>query len=362
MTQLKKRCLIIMREDSTSVRLLPSLSSEFDLELIDDDRLDERDIVSILETPPFAIVLALSLPRYASLRIAELIAINRIHVRLILISGTVAPENVIKDLFDAFLRPPVGSELTALLSQPEWTHAFERRKVTIDTAIQALLRAAVCFWLSGGRHPESFATLVDYQRAIVMDSKHFSILLLASDPSDSARLRLMKEFSEVENELSKKSGFSFTTKYVFSSRPDELTRRFLEERPHIVHFSGHGDSSGRLCFEDASGKAWPADKEAIALMFEPLRKYVKCVVLNACYSGEQARLIARHTEYTFGLSSSVPDDAAIALAKGFYGALAATGKVSSALHAARANLRLVAGQTVELLSTYRTDEYGSSES
>jgi hypothetical protein len=181
MTQLKKRCLIIMREDSTSVRLLPSLSSGFDLESIDDDRLDERDIVSILEKPPFAIVLALSLPRYASLRIAELIAINRIHVRLILISGTSAPENVIEDLFDAFLRPPVGSELTALLSQPEWTHAFERRKVTTDTAIQALLRTAVCFWLSGGRHPELFATLVDYQRAIVTDLKHFSILLLASD-------------------------------------------------------------------------------------------------------------------------------------------------------------------------------------
>jgi hypothetical protein len=277
---------------------------------IDGEQVDERDLVSIVEAPPFAIVLALSLPRYAALRIAELIAANRINVRLILVSRTSAPKEVIEELFDVFLRPPVGIELESLLCQLEWTHAFERRTITLDTAIQAVLRAASCFWLSGLRHPELFATLVDYQRAISKDKTHFVVLFLASDPSDAARLRLLKEFSEVENEFAKRSRFSFTTKYVFSARPDELTRRLLEERPHIVHFSGHGDSDGRLCFEDGAGRMWPADKNAVALMFEPVRRYVKCVVLNACYSAHQARLIAHHAEYTIGLSSSVPDDAA----------------------------------------------------
>ncbi|HEU4730817.1 MAG TPA: hypothetical protein VFT22_23135 [Kofleriaceae bacterium] len=42
----------------------------------------------------------------------------------------------------------------------------------------------------------------------------------------------------------------------------------------------------------------------------------------------------------YGLKSSVTDEAAIAMAKGFYGARCATGRVSSAILAARKNLRL----------------------
>src|SRR5882672_9024570 len=355
----KRRCLVIMSLESASVRITEQIASEFEVQEIDGDRIDERDIGSIVEAPPFAIVLALSLRGYSALRIAELIAVNRTRVRLILVSATSTSKEVVEDLFDVFLRPPVASALETLLMQPEWAHAFERRSTTIDTALQAVLRAASCFWLSGPRHPELFATLVDYHRAIVKDTTHFTVLFLSSDPSDSARLRLMKEFSEVENELARRSRFSFVTKHVFSARPDELARKLLEERPHIVHFSGHGDLSGRLCFEDGSGKTWPADKGAVAAMFEPVRRYVKCVILNACYSAEQAHLIAQHVEYTVGLSSSVADDAAIALAKGFYGALAVDGKVRTAIGAARANLRLVPG-SVELLVMWRSEEYRSA--
>jgi hypothetical protein len=269
MSQAGKRCVVIENSPGLWGRMTERLlhGRQFDFEVVHGETLDDRDVAALIDPSTFAIVLPLSLPRFKSLRIAELVAINQLPIRLILVSGTQAPEELLLDLFDVFRPDKNVLELVQLLEKSEWVHAFERRSVTIDTAIQSVLRAAVCFWLSGGRHPESFATLVDYQQAIANEAKNFKVLILASDPSDASRLHLIKEFSEIEAEASRQAKFRLVTKYVFSSRPDELARRLLEERPHIVHFSGHGDSMGRLCFEDVGGRVWPADKSAIAAMF-----------------------------------------------------------------------------------------------
>ena len=355
---MQERCVVIRRRGSAAIlsNLIDSCAYLSDER--DGERLDDRDILALLAERPFAIVLPLSLPRYASLRIAELIALRRLHIRLILVSGTDAPDKVLGEMFDCHL-PQCGDGLIEMLQRCDWTHAFERRSVTIDTAIQCILRTASCFWLNGGSHLEFFATLVDYQRRIAEASRHFTVLFVASDPTDAARLRLMKELAEIEHELSKRSEYSFTIKFLLSSRPDELTRKLLEEKPHIVHFSGHGDASGRLCFEDASGRSWPADKAAIAQIFEPSRRHLKCVVLNACFSAEQAHLLGEHVEYAIGLRSSVSDEAAIAMTRGFYGALSVTGRVSSALEAARASLRLLSSDNTELLyCAKRVPEFG----
>src|SRR5262249_24803960 len=151
----------------------------------------------------------LSLPGYASLRMAELVALHRLRIRLILVSGTSAPDALLDELFDCHLSAH-GAGLLEALQRPDWTHAFERRTVTLDTAILAVLRAASCFWLCGTRHPELFATLVDYQRKINQASNHYDVLFVASDPTDAARLCLMKELSTIEQELAKRSGYSFS--------------------------------------------------------------------------------------------------------------------------------------------------------
>src|SRR5262249_29677715 len=65
-------------------------------------------------------------------------------------------------------------------------------------------------------------------------------------------------------------------------------------------------------------------------------------------------LVGQHLEYAIGLKSAVADDTAIAMAKGFYGALSATGRVSTAVRAARANLHLMSSGGVELYCAKRT--------
>jgi len=106
-----------------------------------------------------------------------------------------------------------------------------------------------------------------------------------------------------------------------SVRPQDISQGLLDVEPQIVHFSGHGNSAGSLCFEDALGKSHPVSPTALASLFEQFESHVSCVVLNACYSEAQAIEISKHVKYVIGMKHSIRDDAAIAFTTGFYQAI-----------------------------------------
>jgi cell division protein FtsB len=54
------------------------------------------------------------------------------------------------------------------------------------------------------------------------------------------------------------------------------------------------------------------------------------VVLNACYSETQAKVIAEHIPFVIGMNQAIGDKAAIAFAVGFYKALAAGNTIEKA--------------------------------
>jgi hypothetical protein len=70
-----------------------------------------------------------------------------------------------------------------------------------------------------------------------------------------------------------------------------LITAILDIEPHVVHFSGHGSSTGELCFEDILGKSKPIQAEALANLFKLMEEQVTCVILNACYSEKQVQNI-----------------------------------------------------------------------
>ncbi|HEX8200755.1 MAG TPA: CHAT domain-containing protein, partial [Isosphaeraceae bacterium] len=125
-------------------------------------------------------------------------------------------------------------------------------------------------------------------------------------------------------------------------RLDDLSGILMHERPDVVHFSGHGGASGE---RDLSGSSRdlvvegqernagelilvgddetprPVPREALAGLFRVLKDNVRIVVLNACYSEEQARAIVQSIDCAVGMSAAIPDKAAIAFATEFYQAL-----------------------------------------
>jgi len=158
-----------------------------------------------------------------------------------------------------------------------------------------------------------------------------SILFLAAEPTDAARLRLGEEVREIAETLQRSPARdSFTLEQRFSVRPADISQALLELNPRIVHFSGHATASGELCVEDASGRTKPVAPEALARLFAQFANRVSCVVLNACHTAELAAAISKHINYVIGMSTDIGDRAAIAFSTGFYQALAAGRSIEDA--------------------------------
>lgn len=163
------------------------------------------------------------------------------------------------------------------------------------------------------------------------------ILFLAANPKNTTRLRLDEELRDIEEGLVRaKLRDQFTLAQRQAVRPRDLRRAMLDEKPQIVHFSGHGEGVEGLVFEDDMGNAQTVSGEALAALFELFTDCeefpypVYCVVLNGCYSQVQAEAIAKYVPYVVGMTKEIGDKAAIEFAVGFYDALGAGRSVESA--------------------------------
>ncbi|MBN4001470.1 CHAT domain-containing protein [Nostoc sp. LPT] len=168
------------------------------------------------------------------------------------------------------------------------------------------------------------------------------ILFLAADPSDATRLRLGQELRDIRERLQlAKERDRFILDSRESVRPGDISQAIFDFEPQIVHFSGHGTSTGELCFEDLLGKYQPVQPDALAALFELITDKINCVVLNACYSKAQAKAISEHIPFVIGMNKAIGDPAAIAFAVGFYKALAARRTIDQAYKFGCVEIRLL---------------------
>jgi hypothetical protein len=175
-----------------------------------------------------------------------------------------------------------------------------------------------------------------------------SILFLAADPTEEARLNLQREIREIDEKLSRtKQKKRFRLAQKWAVRAPDITQSLLEIQPQIVHFSGHGLSNGALCIEDAKGNVQPVSTEALANLFRLFEGKIECVVLNACNSEAMAEAIAKYVPFVIGMSDTLADEAAIAFSTGFYQALSAGQSIEKAFEFGRAQV-LMQGQTEAL--------------
>jgi hypothetical protein len=167
------------------------------------------------------------------------------------------------------------------------------------------------------------------------------ILFLSADPTDVSRLRLGQELREIQEKLQlAKMRDKFSLVQRLSARPVDISQAILDEKPRIVHFSGHGASNGGLCFENEVGESKLVQPDALAALFELVSNEVDCVLLNACYSEAQANAIAKHISWVIGMSEVIGDNAAISFAVGFYQALGAGKSIEEAYKFGRVQIRL----------------------
>jgi hypothetical protein len=148
------------------------------------------------------------------------------------------------------------------------------------------------------------------------------ILFLAANPSDTSQLRLDEEIRSIDQAL-RQAEFRdrFDVKQQWAVRVVDLQGHLLRHKPDVVHFSGHGTAASEIILEDHQGKSQPVSSRALSQLFSVLKDNIRCVVLNACYSEQQAQAIAAHIDCVIGMSKAIGDSAAVSFAEAFYQAL-----------------------------------------
>jgi CHAT domain len=142
------------------------------------------------------------------------------------------------------------------------------------------------------------------------------ILFFAANPMETSRLDLEEELRGIENELravKHREKIELVAKHAV--RADDLVRYIREEQPDVIHFSGHGSTTGIVLRHDRDDFL-PVSGEALARLLKD--RSVKLVVLNSCYSQEQAASIIGTVEAVVGTRHAVGDEAARRFSAAFY--------------------------------------------
>ncbi|MCJ7434990.1 MAG: TIR domain-containing protein [Anaerolineales bacterium] len=145
------------------------------------------------------------------------------------------------------------------------------------------------------------------------------ILFLAANPLNTKQLHLSEEERTIDERLRMaefRDRFEFLSHWAV--RPADLSELLLRYKPHIVHFSGHGNSQGEVILENSTGEAKPVSPDAIRKLFHILKDNIRCVVLNACWTAIQAQAIVQEIDCVVGMSRFISNQAAILFAGGLY--------------------------------------------
>jgi len=145
------------------------------------------------------------------------------------------------------------------------------------------------------------------------------ILFLAANPADTNELQLQEESRAIDQSL-RMAAFrdSFDIRSHWAVHYADLPELLMRYEPDIVHFSGHGSSTGEIILDEGNGRGHPVSPQALSRLFTILKDNIRCVVLNACFSQIQAEAIAEHIDCVVGMNKAISDTAAIDFAAAFY--------------------------------------------
>lgn len=204
--------------------------------------------------------------------------------------------------------------------------------------------------LEGGKFNDKildFLDLIDgnvkIKESLIVENEKIRILFLSANPIDTSKLQLDSEFVEIKKLIQNSPEKDKFELYLDTNiTPSKLQDAIQTYKPNIFHFSGHGFGTGELnteegkrnvnqppalsglMIEDKYGKSKVLSQSALDGLFELVADEadVEVVILNACYSAEQATTIKKHIKNVIGMTDTIKDKSAITFATGFYQALA----------------------------------------
>lgn len=207
------------------------------------------------------------------------------------------------------LKTVMGNFYRGLISREDYEVALNKLHRSLDFFLSELDRPRIklVFDALGLEQPEAL--------------QQKNILFVESMPVDQQRLQLDVEYTRIEGIADAGSNRLYTVaKPLLAATLDLLIQRLNRVQPQVVHFSGHGHSSG-IVLSTADNRAQLVPTDAITRLFSLFTNTTECLLLNACYSATQAAELSKHIKYVIGMDAPIDDDAAIEFTSTFYTAL-----------------------------------------
>lgn len=204
---------------------------------------------------------------------------------------------------------------------------------------------------SGGACPTDVLRRLSYQQTIMLKIKvlFFSADPLSTQPAGSPRLLLDEEVRQIRKRVDASVfGNMLEFDWRLAATVRDLQQALEETRPRIVHFSGHGGSSG-LVLAGSDGRPRYVDGPVLRELFQKNPGVIKLVVLTACNSLAQAEAIKDVVGCAIGANARIADDASIEFNAKFYSAIASGRSVQDAFERARMALKLEHPDQAEIL-------------
>lgn len=172
-------------------------------------------------------------------------------------------------------------------------------------------------------------------------TQKIGILFLSSNPWSTGRILVDEEAREVFERINEGPYRDRFDLHVYpAARPHDLQKLLLMYQPQIVHFSGHGSKERKIILGGKSGHGTMLDRQGLTNLLALYRSHVRLVLLNACFTHEQARSIAGVVNYSIGASKAIGDKVGVTFAGAFYRALGFGKSVREAFESATAELAL----------------------
>ena len=148
------------------------------------------------------------------------------------------------------------------------------------------------------------------------------ILYTSASPSNIDNLQVDFEFKKIKSALaagSLRDQFELLSPLMSVSLEDFLKAKHLY-KPAIIHFSGHGLQDG-LMFATSDNVFQLVPTELLKEIFKGIDAYTEVIILNACYSSSQAKVISDNGVLVIGMNVPVTDGAAVFFSEKFYSLL-----------------------------------------
>lgn len=171
-----------------------------------------------------------------------------------------------------------------------------------------------------------------------------TILFVAANPTDTARLRLDDEVRGIKESLRKSNQNIFELDQAWSVRWDDLHSHLLRRTPDVLHFSGHGNIEG-IVLEDEGGHTHIISTESVNNLLLLFSDKIRLVFINTMYSDNMCKELAQNIDFVIGISGAVGDKRAKKFAMAFYEAIAYGKDIRAAFEFARRAIIDAKGQS-----------------